>query len=345
MLYYFNNIMYNNSNIILRWVIIMKSKFNVSLNNIIKELNPEILNMPKDPSEILICNSELNRPGLQLAGFFEHFDPRRIQIMGLGEVSFLKTLTEEEANLRIENFLSHSPVAVVITRGLEISEHFLETAVKYEIPILKTPFMTSSFMAELSAFLNIQLAPRITRHGVLVEVYGEGILLLGESGVGKSETAIELIKRGHRLIADDAVEIRRVSSKTLVGTAPENIRHFIELRGIGIVNARRIYGMGSVKLTEKIDMIINLEPWDPNKVYDRMGLENETTSLLGINITSTTIPIKPGRNLAIIIEVAAMNNRQKKMGYNAAQELLHKLGMSQDESIDPALEKEWQAFE
>ena len=323
----------------------MKSKFNVSLNNIIKELNPEILNMPKDPSEILICNSELNRPGLQLAGFFEHFDPRRIQIMGLGEVSFLKTLPEEEARDRIENFLSHSPVAVVVTRGLEINDHFLETAVKYEVPILKTPFMTSSFMAELSAFLNIQLAPRITRHGVLVEVYGEGILLLGESGVGKSETAIELIKRGHRLIADDAVEIRRVSSKTLVGTAPENIRHFIELRGIGIVNARRIYGMGSVKLTEKIDMIINLEPWDPNKVYDRMGLENETTNLLGINITSTTIPIKPGRNLAIIIEVAAMNNRQKKMGYNAAQELLHKLGMSQEESIDPSLEKEWQAFE
>ena len=185
-------------------------------------------------------------------------------------------------------------------------------------------------MSSLISFLNVELAPRVTRHGVLVEVYGEGLLILGESGVGKSETAIELVKRGHRLIADDAVEIRRVSSRSLVGSAPENIRHFIELRGIGIINARRIFGIGAVNLTSKIDLVINLEQWQSEKVYDRMGLEDQTSDILGINVPSVTIPVKPGRNLAVIIEVAAMNNRQKKMGYNAAYELLKRLGMSED---------------
>ena len=211
------------------------------------------------------------------------------------------------------------------------------------MPLLRTGDTTSSFMASLIAFLNVQLAPRITRHGVFVEVYGEGILLMGDSGVGKSETAIELVKRGHRLIADDAVEIRRVSAKTLVGSAPENIRHFIELRGIGIVNARRIFGMGAVKVTEKIDMVIQLEPWDNEKVYDRMGLDNEYMDILGITVPQLTIPVKPGRNLAIIIEVASMNNRQKKMGYNAAQELMHNLGMA-DEPAPPQVQAEWNKF-
>ncbi len=217
----------------------------------------------------------------------------------------------------------------------------LSKAEKYSVPLLRTPEATSSFTSALNAFLNIHLAPRITRHGVLVEVYGEGVLLLGESGVGKSEAAIELIKRGHRLIADDAVEIRRVSNKTLVGSSPENIRHFIELRGIGIINVRRIFGMGAIKTTEKIDMIINLEPWKNQGTYDRMGLETETTEILGVNVTSTTIPIKPGRNLAVIIEVAAMNNRQKKMGYNAAQELLDKLSAVDDDDIP---QSEWENF-
>ena len=198
-------------------------------------------------------------------------------------------------------------------------------------------------MSDLIALLNVELAPRITRHGVLVEVYGEGILLLGDSGVGKSETAIELVKRGHRLIADDAVEIRKVSNKTLVGSAPANIRHFIELRGIGIINARRIFGMGAVKITEKIDLVIGLENWDPEKVYDRMGMENEYTELLGNKLPMLTIPVKPGRNLAIIIEVAAMNNRQKKMGYNAAQELLHNLGMDVVPTT-PEVKEEWDSF-
>ena len=208
------------------------------------------------------------------------------------------------------------------------------------MPIVRTQESTSSFMATMISFLNVELAPRITRHGVLVEAYGEGILILGDSGVGKSETAIELVKRGHRLIADDAVEIRRVSNRTLVGTSPDNIRHFLELRGIGIINARRLFGMGSVKMTEKIDMIVKLEHWDPAKVYDRMGMENEYTTILGLKVPSLTIPVKPGRNLAIILEVAAMNNRQKKMGYNAAQELLANLGMPVDQD-KPEVEKDW----
>ncbi len=262
---------------------------------------------------------------MQLSGFYRYFDKKRIQIFGKSEDSFLHGFPEEEQTERVDALFEQSPPAMIVAHHLEIPEQFFSAAKKYGVPILRT---ADSFMAALISYLNVQLAPRITRHGVLVEVYGEGILLLGESGVGKSETAIELVKRGHRLIADDAVEIRRVSSKTLVGSAPENIRHFIELRGIGIINAREIFGMRSVKLTEKIDMIANLEPWDSNKVYDRMGLEDEMTTILGLPVPSVTIPVKPGRNLAVIIEVAAMNNRQKKMGYNAAHELLKKLGMA-----------------
>ena len=209
------------------------------------------------------------------------------------------------------------------------------------LPLLRTADGTSQFMAGLIAELNVELAPRVTRHGVLVEVYGEGILLLGESGVGKSETAIELVKRGHRLIADDAVEIRKVSNKTLVGSSPENIRHFMELRGVGIINARRLFGIGAVKMTEKINMVVQLELWDATKVYDRMGMNDEYIEMLGIEVPSLTIPVKPGRNLAIIIEVAAMNNRQKRMGYNAAQELLEKLGMVEPDEIT---DTDWNAF-
>ena len=208
----------------------------------------------------------------------------------------------------------------------------MDAAKAHKVSLLRTADGTSAFMAGLIAELNVELAPRVTRHGVLVEVYGEGILLLGESGVGKSETAIELVKRGHRLIADDAVEIRRVSAKTLVGSSPENIRHFMELRGVGIINARRLFGIGAVKMTEKINMIVQLEQWDATKVYDRMGMNEEYTDVLGVQVSSSTIPVKPGRNLAIIIEVAAMNNRQKRMGYNAAQELLEKLGMVEPDS-------------
>ena len=308
----------------------MRTNYTISLSEIISEFSLETLNMPSDPEKIQITTTEVNRPGLHMAGYFEFFDEKRIQIIGKSEESFLLRFTPEKAEKRLREFFSHKPSAVVICRNMQVDEVYAKTAAEYGVPLLRTAETTSDFTSALIAFLNLNLAPRVTRHGVLVEVYGEGILLLGESGVGKSETAIELIKRGHRLIADDAVEIRRVSNKSLVGTAPDNIRHFIELRGIGIINASRIFGAGAVKLTEKIDLIINLEIWDVNKVYDRMGLDNQTTAILGLEIPSLTIPVKPGRNLAVIIEVAAMNSRQKKLGYNAAQDLLKRLGMTDE---------------
>ena len=308
----------------------MRTNFTVSLAKIISEFSLETLNMPANPEKIQISTTEVNRPGLHMAGYFEFFDEKRIQIIGKSEESFLLRFTPEKAEKRLREFFSHKPVAVVICRNMQVDEMYAKTAAEYGVPLLRTAETTSDFTSALIAFLNLNLAPRVTRHGVLVEVYGEGILLRGESGVGKSETAIELIKRGHRLIADDAVEIRRVSNKSLVGTAPDNIRHFIELRGIGIINASRIFGAGAVKLTEKIDLIITLEIWDVNKVYDRMGLDNQTTAILGLEIPSLTIPVKPGRNLAVIIEVAAMNSRQKKLGYNAAQDLLKRLGMTDE---------------
>lgn len=308
----------------------MSSPFSVSLKKIIKNFKLETIVLPCEPENIYISTVEVNRPGLQLGGFYEYFDSGRIQIIGKSEEGYLNEFSEDEYNVRIREFFSKKPSAVIISRDLPIPEVMIEAAKANGVPLLRTSDTTSSFMASLISFLNVELAPRVTRHGVLVEVYGEGLLILGESGVGKSETAIELVKRGHRLIADDAVEIRRVSSRSLVGSAPENIRHFIELRGIGIINARRIFGVGAVNLTAKIDLVINLEQWSTERVYDRMGLDEQTTDILDINVPSVTIPVKPGRNLAVIIEVAAMNNRQKKMGYNAAQELLKKLGMTDD---------------
>ncbi len=309
----------------------MAQDFSVSLSRIIKEFALESVYVPENVDEIEVSTTDLNRPGLQLGGFYDYFDSDRIQIIGKNEDSFLRTFIDMET--RIDRLFSKKPPAVVVTRGLNITEHALESAKKYGVPLLRTQEGTAAFMAALIAFLSVELAPRITRHGVLVEVYGEGMLIIGESGVGKTETATDLIKPGHRLIADDAVEIRRVSNKTLVGAPPENIRHFIELRGIGIINARRIFGMGAVKPSEKIDMVINLEIWDKEKVYDRMGLESEEAEILGIKVPQVTVPVRPGRNLAIILEVAAMNNRQKKMGFNAAKELLRRLGMD-DGSTD-----------
>ncbi len=316
----------------------MRSNYTVSLEKIMEEFSLETIFLPGNAADVLIATAEINRPGLQMAGYYEFFDADRIQIIGISEDSFLKRFTEEKAVARLEEFFSKKPPAVIVARNLPISESYIRAAEKYGVALLRTAESTSDFTSALIAYLNLHLAPRITRHGVLVEVYGEGILLLGESGVGKSETAIELIKRGHRLIADDAVEIRRVSNKSLVGNAPDNIRHFIELRGIGIINASRIFGAGAVKLTEKIDLVISMEPWDSNKTYDRIGLDNQTTSILGLDIPSLTIPVQPGRNLAVIIEVAAMNSRQKKLGYNAAQDLLHRLGMD-DQGTDVRTEE------
>ena len=305
-------------------------KFTVELKKIIDEFKLESIYLPVDASKLLIEETDVNRPGLQLMGFYEYFNPERIQIVGKMEFAYLATIDEATREERLEMLFAQHLPALIITRELPYFPEMLDLAKKHSVPLLRSKESTSTFMSGLIAFLNLNLAPRITRHGVLIEVYGEGMLILGESGVGKSETAIELVKRGHRLVADDAVEIRKVSNISLVGSSPENIRHFLELRGIGIINARRLFGMGAVKVTEKIDMIVELELWDSEKVYDRMGMDNEYTSILGVKIPCSTIPVKPGRNLAVILEVAAMNNRQKKMGYNAAQELLDNLGLDMD---------------
>ncbi len=308
----------------------MSSPFSVSLAKIIKNFHLETVYLPQGADGIYISSVEVNRPGLQLCGFYEYFDNARIQVIGKSEEGYLNEFGPAEYEKRVNEFFNKKPATVIISRDLPVTDVMKAAAEANEVPLLRTSDATSAFMASLISFLNVELAPRVTRHGVLVEVYGEGLLIVGESGVGKSETAIELVKRGHRLIADDAVEIRKVSSRSLVGSAPENIRHFIELRGIGIINARRIFGIGAVNLTSKIDLVINLEQWKADKVYDRMGLEEQTTEILENKVPSVTIPVKPGRNLAVIIEVAAMNNRQKKMGYNAAQELLKRLGMVDD---------------
>ena len=303
------------------------NKYSVSLEKVIKDNKLETLYTPKSPADIYITSKDINRPGLILAGYEDYFEPERIQIVGLSEIGYLTGLPILERQLVLERFFAKHPASVLISRNLEPVDDFMRLAQKYEVPILRSPDSTSNCMAMLIAYLSLELAERITRHGVLVEVSGEGVLIVGDSGVGKSETAIELIKRGHRLIADDAVEIRKASSKTLVGQAPDNIRHYIEVRGVGIINARQIFGMGAVKLTEKIDMVIQLDPWDSEKIYDRLGIEDDYITILDIKVPATVIPVKPGRNLAVIIETAAMNNRQKKMGYNAAKELMKSLGM------------------
>ena len=303
----------------------MHEQYSIPLSLMIKEFSLEPVYLPDEADNIMISNPQVNRPGLALAGFFDKFERTRIQIIGNAEYSYLEGHSENKRNAKIEDFFRHVPVAVVLSTELTPFPHMLDAAERYGVPLLVTKDTTSPFMAAVIAFLNVQLAPRITRHGVLVEVYGEGLLLLGDSGVGKSETAIELVKRGHRLIADDAVEIKRVSATTLVGEAPAIIRHYVELRGIGIVDVRRLFGMGSVKNSERIDLVINLEPWVQGKMYDRLGLDNQTVDILGIKVPGITIPVKPGRNLAIILEIAAMNNRQKKMGYNTAEEFNRKL--------------------
>ncbi len=303
----------------------MPEKITVTLQSIIDEFSLESIFLPKDANEILIERQEVNRPGLQLAGFFDHFEASRIQLIGNAEYYYLNSLKSSERYYHIDSFMSHKPAAVIITTGKPVLDELKRSAEAHCVPLLRSARETSQLMSALLGSLAVALAPRITRHGVFVEVYGEGMLILGDSGVGKSETAIELVKRGHRLIADDAVEIKRVSDKTLVGTAPELIRHYVELRGIGIVDVRRIFGMGAVKMSEKIDIIINLEPWVQGKMYDRFGLDQEKMDILGIQIPSLTIPVRPGRNLAIILEIAAMNNRQKKMGYDTAAEFNKRL--------------------
>ena len=308
--------------------------FNVSLKTLTERVSLEVVYTPKELDQINVEIAEVNRPGLFLAGYYDYFDKLRLQIMGLAEMNFLSGLSAEKRYEALEQLFRQQSPAVIVGRSEELEPfpEMLELAKKHSVALLRSNETTCTLMGSLISVLNLELAPRITRHGVLVEVYGEGILILGDSGIGKSELAIELVKRGHRLVADDAVELRKVSNRQIMGTAPENIRHFIELRGIGIVNVARVFGVGAVKLSESLDLVVQLEAWDPTKNYQRTGLENEYYDILGVSIPSTSIPVSPGRNLAVVLETAAINNRQKKMGYNAARELLIRLGL--DDKLD-----------
>lgn len=317
----------------------MISEFYIKLSDLIKELSFEVAFMPKDPEKVKIISKNINRMGLELIGSLEDFNNKRIIIMGQSENHFLSTLTSEEIYKSVEAILSMHPPVLIITHDIKPLPEILEVAKKYSIPILTSKDTAAEVTNELNPILGLHLAPRITRSGGLMNVHGEGILLIGESGVGKSETTIELLKRGHKLISDDLVEIRKIPKSTLIGSAPENIRHFIEVRGIGIINARRIFGIGAVKLTETIDMVVNLGPWEDDKEYDRMGTEDIYTEILGVKVPFIDIPVRPGRNLAVLIEVAAMNNRQKKLGYSAARELFINLGMQCPVPSEPKVKK------
>ncbi|MBR0398332.1 MAG: HPr(Ser) kinase/phosphatase [Eubacterium sp.] len=302
----------------------MKEKI-VTLTNLMEQMKLKYCTPEIDLEDRFITIPEINRPALQLAGYFEHFMNRRVQIIGYVEYTYLMQKTEEERTRAYEDFISKDVPCVVFTTQIEPDPELLDLARKYQVPTFSTERQTSPFTAEITRWLNVQLAPSISIHGVLIDVYGEGILIMGESGIGKSETALELVKRGHRLVSDDVVEISRVSDITLVGTAPDITRHFIELRGIGIIDVKTLFGVQSVEKTHSIDLVIKLEEYNPDKEYDRLGMEEEYTEFLGNKITSHALPIRPGRNLAIIVETAAINHRQKKMGYNAAHELYRRV--------------------
>ena len=310
----------------------MRSKYTVLLRTIAEEHGLQVLHASRDYETKKIVTYDVNRPAMQLAGFYNYFDPERIQIIGRVESTYLDTLSDADRLAAFERFMQYDIAALVICHGVQPFPECLEAAEKYDRTVFITPEDTSEFQAGLISSLRSHLAPRTTVHGVLVEIYGEGVLLTGDSGIGKSETALELIKRGHRLIADDAVEIKKVGRDRLVGDAPEMIRYYMELRGIGVVNVRRIYGIGAVKPESGIDLVVHLEPWEEGKAYDRLGLTSESEVILGVEIPRVTIPVRPGRNLAVILELAAMNNRQKKLGYNAAEAL----AASHDALIDGA---------
>ena len=310
------------------------ANFTVSLKKLTEKVSMDVVYAPQNLENISVEIAEVNRPGLFLAGYYDYFDKLRLQIMGLAEMNFLSGLSPEKRYEALDQLFRQQPPAVIVGRSEELKPfpEMQELAKKHGVALLRSNETTCTLMGSLISVLNLELAPRITRHGVLVEVYGEGILILGDSGIGKSELAIELVKRGHRLVADDAVELRKVSNRQIMGTAPENIRHFIELRGIGIINVARLFGIGAVKNSVEVEMVIELEAWDRTKNYDRTGLESNTYDILGVKVPSMLIPVMPGRNLAVILETAAINNRQKEMGYNAAQELLNRLGLQNDVS-------------
>ena len=315
----------------------MVDTYCVPLTTLVKELNLEVAYAATDYQSIRLTVEDVSRPGLQLAGYFDHFEPMRLQVMGNVEVSYLQKLTDTERALIFDRLFSYKFPALLIARNIEPHPECLRMAQKHNVTILRSTEPTSTVISAIIAYLKSALAPRITRHGVLMEVYGEGLLLIGESGIGKSEAAVELLKRGHRLIADDAVEIKKIAKNALVGTAPNLIRNYIELRGIGIINVAKLFGMGAVKAENEINLVVNIVPWNTHEVYDRLGLEDQYMELLGVKVPMNTSPITPGRNLAVILEVAAMNNRQRKMGYNAALEFTEQINRHFDEELGKAL--------
>ena len=303
----------------------MNTMHSVLLKELVDEFSLEIVHKATDFEKVRLTVEDISRPGLQLAGYFYHFEPMRLQVMGNMEASYMEKLSDAEKAITYDRLFSYKFPAFLVARNIHVDPQMVEMAQKHNVTLLRSKDATSTIVSAIITYLKSALAPRITRHAVLMEVYGEGLLLMGESGMGKSETAIELLKRGHRMIADDAVEIRKVAGDTLMGTSPELVRNYVELRGIGIINVAKLYGMGSVKAENAIDLIVNVVPWDQHATYDRLGLEDQYTELLGVKVPTYTIPISPGRNLAVILEVAAMNNRQRKMGYNPAKEFTEQM--------------------
>ncbi len=311
----------------------VKTKYSVKLKTVVEEHGLRPLHLAKNYEDAVVTTADVNRPAMQLTGFYNYFDPNRIQMIGRVESTYLDTLSREQRLAAYERFMAYDICALVICHGVKPSRECMEMAEKHDRNLFITEEDTSEFQANLISSLRNHLAPRLTTHGVLVEIYGEGVLLCGDSGIGKSETALELIKRGHRLVADDAVEIKLVNRDTLIGTAPSIIRHYMELRGIGVINVRHIYGVGAIKPETGIDLVVRMEHWVQGKAYDRLGLTSEYEDILGVKLPLVTIPVTPGRNLAVILELAAMNNRQKKMGFNAAEMLAAEHDLAVDQGL------------
>ena len=307
--------------------------YSVPLTKLVEEFHLEVAYAATDYAQIRLTVEDVGRPGLQLSGYFDHFEPTRLQVAGNVEISYVEKLTPEERAVTFDRLFSYKFPALLIARNLDPDPMCIEMAKKHNVTVLRSHEATSTIISDIITYLRAALAPRITRHGVLMEVYGEGLLLIGESGIGKSETAVELVKRGHRLIADDAVEIRKISSSSLSGTAPELIRNYVEMRGIGVINVAKLFGMGAVKAENEINLVVNIVPWNNNEVYDRLGVEEHFMEILGVKVPMNTIPVTPGRNLAVILEVAAMNNRQRKMGYNPALEFTEQINRHFDENM------------
>ena len=315
----------------------MNEKHCVPLTRLVEEFHLNVAFQSTDYESVQLTVEDVSRPGLQLAGYFDHFEPMRLQVLGNVEMSYMDKMPPAEQASIFDRLFSYKIPALLLARGFEPAPICLEMAKKHNITVLRSRQATSNVVSGIIHFLRTALAPKITRHGVLVEVYGEGLLLIGDSGIGKSEAAIELLKRGHRLIADDAVEIRKIGENSLVGAAPDLIRNYVELRGIGIINVAKLFGMGAVKVENQIDLVVNVVPWNTHEAYDRLGLEDQYMDILGVKIPMNTIPITPGRNLAVILEVAAMNNRQRKMGYNAALEFTQQIDRHFEQEIGQTL--------